>query len=253
MHVRALLAAADGAVGMAAQLLEQALALRGPDQQGIVKSLTMLGHVRLDLGREHAAREAFTEAVRRTRASGERFWLIRGLEGFARWLAPTDPASAVRLAGATDRQRHALGIVPWPSERQYLDGWLGMARRDLGGTAYQHAWEDGQASTLAQSVSLAEALIAVPAADGLSGSPLTPREQEVAILLARGLTNKQIATTLVVSPATVRSHVEHILGKLDLRSRAQIAVWTSQQGLLPSGDAERARGARPVEDSILAS
>jgi non-specific serine/threonine protein kinase len=54
----------------------------------------------------------------------------------------------------------------------------------------------------------------------------------VAALLARGLTNKQIAAELVLSPATVRSHVEHILAKLDLRSRAQIAVWASQQGLV---------------------
>ncbi len=56
----------------------------------------------------------------------------------------------------------------------------------------------------------------------------------MARLLARGLTNKQIAAELVLSPATVRSHVEHILDKLDLRSRAQIAVWVSQQGLLPT-------------------
>jgi DNA-binding NarL/FixJ family response regulator len=61
---------------------------------------------------------------------------------------------------------------------------------------------------------------------------LSPREQEVAVLLARGLTNKQIASELVLSPATIRSHVEHILMKLDLRSRAQVAVWASQQGLL---------------------
>ena len=50
------------------------------------------------------------------------------------------------------------------------------------------------------------------------------------------LTNKQIAVELVVSPATVRSHVEHILAKLELRSRAQIAVWVSLHGLL-SADA----------------
>jgi two-component system nitrate/nitrite response regulator NarL len=61
---------------------------------------------------------------------------------------------------------------------------------------------------------------------------LSPREQEVARLLARGLTNKQIAADLVLTPGTVRSHVEHILDKLDLRSRAQVAVWATQQGLL---------------------
>ncbi|HEY1291716.1 MAG TPA: LuxR C-terminal-related transcriptional regulator [Chloroflexota bacterium] len=236
MHLRALLAAADGAVTMAAQLLEQALAVRGPDQQGIVKSLTMLGHFRLDLGQERVALEAFTEAIRRTRASGEWFWLIRALEGFARWLAPSDPAAAVRLAAATDRQRQDLGTVPWPSERRYLEEWLGRARRELGPAVYGQAWEEGQVSTLAQAISLAEALGAEPVAGDFTSSPLTPREQEVAILLARGLTNKQVAAMLVVSPATVRSHVEHILGKLDLRSRAQIAVWASRQGLLPTVD-----------------
>ncbi len=236
MHLRALLAAADGAMAMAAQLLEQALAQRGPDQQGIVKSLTVLGHVRLDLGQDRAALDAFSEAMRRTRASGERFWLIRALEGCARWLSSSDAEAAVRLAGATDAQRLTLGIVPWPSERRYLDSWLTRARRELGALVYERAWEDGHASTLAQAVSLAEALtIELQTAASLGGA-LSPREQEVAILLARGLTNKQIAADLVVSPATVRSHVEHILDKLNLRSRAQIAVWASQQGLLPGED-----------------
>jgi non-specific serine/threonine protein kinase len=61
---------------------------------------------------------------------------------------------------------------------------------------------------------------------------LSAREKQVAALLARGLTNKQIATELVVSTTTVRSHVEHILAKLDLTSRAQVAVWASRQGLI---------------------
>jgi predicted ATPase/DNA-binding CsgD family transcriptional regulator len=232
MHLRALVAAADGAMATAAQLLEQALAQRGPDQQGIVKSLTVLGHVRLDLGQDRAALDAFAEAMRRTRASGERFWLIRALEGCARWLAAGDAEAAVRLAGATDVQRQTLGIVPWPSEQRNLDGWLKRARRELGPAAYERAWKDGHASTQAQAVSLAEALTIEPERAASLTSTLSPREQQVAVLLGRGLTNKQIAADLVVSPATVRSHVEHILDKLNLRSRAQIAVWASQQGLL---------------------
>jgi len=66
---------------------------------------------------------------------------------------------------------------------------------------------------------------------------LSAREEEVAALLGRGLTNKQIASELVVSPATVRSHVEHILDKLDLTSRAQVAVWASRHGLVPESTA----------------
>ena len=55
--------------------------------------------------------------------------------------------------------------------------------------------------------------------------PLTPREREVLSLLARGCSNKEIGASLAIANATARVHVEHILTKLDLRSRTQAAVW----------------------------
>jgi predicted ATPase/DNA-binding CsgD family transcriptional regulator len=57
---------------------------------------------------------------------------------------------------------------------------------------------------------------------------LTSREQEIALLVARGWTNQHIAEYLVLSSRTVETHVSHILDKLDFNSRAQIAVWASQ-------------------------
>jgi DNA-binding CsgD family transcriptional regulator len=54
---------------------------------------------------------------------------------------------------------------------------------------------------------------------------LTPREREVAALVASGLSNKEIAEKLVIGERTAEGHVERILGKLDFRSRAQIAAW----------------------------
>jgi DNA-binding CsgD family transcriptional regulator len=62
-------------------------------------------------------------------------------------------------------------------------------------------------------------------------SPLTRRHQDVAVLVARGLTNAEIARELVVEPGTVANHVAAILRRLDLRSRAQIAVWAVEHGL----------------------
>ena len=62
-------------------------------------------------------------------------------------------------------------------------------------------------------------------------SPLSRREGEVAALVARGLTNRQIATELVISERTVDGHVASILSKLDFATRAQVAVWAAQQGL----------------------
>jgi len=58
---------------------------------------------------------------------------------------------------------------------------------------------------------------------------LSDREWEVANLVARGRSNRQIAAELVVSERTVDTHVSHILRKLSLVSRAQIAAWTVQQ------------------------
>jgi DNA-binding CsgD family transcriptional regulator len=67
----------------------------------------------------------------------------------------------------------------------------------------------------------------LPAAAG-AGSPLSPRELEVARLVARGLTNKQIGGALFVSERTAENHVQHILVKLGFSNRSQIAAWLAK-------------------------
>ena len=62
---------------------------------------------------------------------------------------------------------------------------------------------------------------------------LTAREVEVLILLARGMSNKQIAAKLVISPKTAGNHIEHIYAKIDASSRAAAAMFALQHGLLP--------------------
>ena len=61
---------------------------------------------------------------------------------------------------------------------------------------------------------------------------LTTREVEVLRLLARGLSNRQIATELVISPKTAGSHVEHIYRKIDASNRAQASVFALRHGLM---------------------
>jgi CRP-like cAMP-binding protein len=73
-------------------------------------------------------------------------------------------------------------------------------------------------------------------------SPLSPREREVAVLIAQGLTNREIAAGLVVTERTAATHVEHILNKLGLRSRAQVAVWAVARGLLDRPNAPGPNG-----------
>jgi len=62
---------------------------------------------------------------------------------------------------------------------------------------------------------------------------LTAREVEVLILLARGLSNKQVAERLVITPKTAGNHVEHIYAKIGASSRAAAAMFAVQHGLLP--------------------
>jgi DNA-binding CsgD family transcriptional regulator len=66
---------------------------------------------------------------------------------------------------------------------------------------------------------------------------LTPRQREVAGLVADGLSNAEIAERLVLTPGTVANHVEAILGRLGLRSRTQIGVWAAERGLRAGGAA----------------
>jgi DNA-binding NarL/FixJ family response regulator len=104
------------------------------------------------------------------------------------------------------------------------------ARKELG-RAGGAAFAAGGGLSL--EAAIAEAMATASHDVGAGGAnELSAREREVTKLIGRGYSNRRIATELTVSEATVATHVQHILAKLGLGSRAQIAVWASQHGLL---------------------
>jgi len=159
------------------------------------------------------------------------------LEGCARLAATLGVAvQAVRLAGAAAALRAAVG-TPARGERTNLDRHLAEARATLGSRAADAAWAEGL--TLPPPQATAEALalldtpeLGQPQPGPVQASPLTAREREVTALVARGLSNRAIARELVITEATAERHIGNVFAKLGLASRAQLAVWALEHGLL---------------------
>ena len=77
---------------------------------------------------------------------------------------------------------------------------------------------------------MARSILDIRAQSG--ADPLTAREREVAVLIARGYSNRAIAEELVIIPRTADTHVERILGKLGFTARAQVGAWVAERGLV---------------------
>jgi non-specific serine/threonine protein kinase len=123
-----------------------------------------------------------------------------------------------------------------PVDRDAHERRLAALRTALGEAAFAAAWAEGQAMPLEQVIAAALGAAAgaalsaaAPATPDGSAARLTPRQLEVARLVARGLSSREIAAGLSITERTAENHVEHILGKLGFRSRAQIAAWVERQ------------------------
>jgi DNA-binding CsgD family transcriptional regulator len=86
------------------------------------------------------------------------------------------------------------------------------------------------------SLSAEEPALPLAATSRSSGDPtaLTLREEEIAKLVSRGLTNRQIASELSISEHTVATHITKILRRLRLNSRSRLSAWVAERGLPPS-------------------
>jgi predicted ATPase/DNA-binding CsgD family transcriptional regulator len=141
---------------------------------------------------------------------------------------------ATLLLGAADVAREAIGVpIPAREAAQHEDV-VAAARGALGEAAFARAWATGRATTVEEALAGAH-----HAADALeSGSappagagPLTRREAEVLRLVARGLTDAEVAEALVLSRRTVHAHLRSIYRKLEVGSRSAATRWALEHRL----------------------
>jgi non-specific serine/threonine protein kinase len=191
------------------------------------RALAGLGRVALSEGDTRAAREHFAASLRLLRACGQRLGVARCLTALAAVAAVGHRIEhALRLEGAASAARRMLGVQESVGGSGALESAIDRARREIGSQAADALMREGEAMDLEQAVALALTGEPDRSSDQYAApNPLSPREREVAALLAEGLSNRQIAERLVIAEKTAALHVEHILAKLGLHSRWQVADW----------------------------
>jgi non-specific serine/threonine protein kinase len=204
----------------------------------LADSLQILGQLAVADGKYPEARAALRECLVARQDMGSRPRIAHLLEEIAALAAAEmDVERAIQLLGAATRIREAIGERLSPMRQAVVDQRLSPLQQALGPEATRSAWEAGRAMPPERALELA--LAATQTRSTQPGQPaprqlvaeLSPREQQVAALLAEGLTNRQIAERLVVTQRTVASHIEHILEKLGFASRHQVGVWVAEHGL----------------------
>ncbi|HEY3249154.1 MAG TPA: tetratricopeptide repeat protein [bacterium] len=227
-----------GALDEATSLEEQSLVVfrqRG-DRWGAAWALWNLGVTAHRQGHDDRARAYYAESLELYQALNDRRGIAQCLEGLAAIAFVAGRLEeSVRVIAAVDALRATAGAPPTISDRTEYDRTVEALRAGLSPDAYARAWEAGGRLEPEQVIELALQAAQPPSAPAVPPAakkgPLTDREEEVAALVARGLSNREIASALSIAERTAVSHIEHIMNKLSLHSRAQIAVWAVRYGL----------------------
>lgn len=140
---------------------------------------------------------------------------------------------AARLLGAARSLREDVGTpvnAGDPRDEEHHARCHAQVRQALGRARYERALiegaaVDGPGQAIAHALDTPTPTGSAVTALSAAAKPLTAREEQVAALIAEGMTNRRIAAELVLSPRTVDNHVDRIRTKLGFSSRAQVAAW----------------------------
>lgn len=227
--------ALTGKIAESQESLGRCIALTEPHQERHIRSMAhwSMGLNSIALGEPGVALVRLREALQMGREIGDSFGIALQYEVIAWALSACgNPADAARLHGFLAGMWSDLGLtisvigelalVRQVSEPAVLDA-LGSEKVDaLRAEGALLSADDAFALALGRGH---------PPSPRAALAPLTPREAEVALLVAEGLSDKEIAARLVLSVRTAQGHVERSLRKLGFRSRTQLATWVVNQRL----------------------
>jgi len=187
-----------------------------------------------DIERAHAL---FYESLEAQRAQANHAGILEGLRGYAALASATGlAAESVRLyAAAVANGRGVDSASLWTLEKLEYEHYIGLARARLSDAEFEAEQAKGRLLSMEQAIVHALNLpIGLPKPSQKSieaPQQLTEREREVVTLIARGLSNGEIADKLVLSKRTVEHHIANILSRLGFTNRAQIVRWAMENGL----------------------
>ncbi|WP_306337327.1 LuxR C-terminal-related transcriptional regulator [Streptomyces sp. KL118A] len=192
----------------------------------LARTLSTTARLHLHTGDEAAARAALRESIGLYESIDERTELPAVLDLFALLLVRTagQPQRATRLLAAAEALRSRTGATTTGADRDLLQATVTELRRQLGATLFAAARAEGL--RLRPEAMAGEALATAEpgrAEERSEAGALTPRQLQVALLVADGLTNRQIAHQLDIAEWTVVNHVRHVMRKLGCNSRVQVA------------------------------
>ncbi len=186
-----------------------------------------LGRLAWMRGDRASAVNSCHEALAGQLEAGDHLGLVETLETLGGLLIDERHAPrGLPLLAAATTARDGMGFPVRPMEADRIAGWVAAGRERLGQQA-QTAWERGAGLSIKEAASMARRGRGPRRRPAFGWPSLTPAERSVAGLVARGLTNPEIAARLGVSAGTIKDHVSSALRKLGVRTRAELAAAVS--------------------------
>jgi predicted ATPase/DNA-binding CsgD family transcriptional regulator len=227
-------------IAQARALLEESLLLykKMGSPQGILHSLQHLARIALTENNEMTAYNFYQEGLAIARKLDMKEWIATYLEGLANLAALQGKYSWATTAwGTAEALREAVHIpIPLIDQAEYRR-YIALAHTHLKEDAFTTLWAKGRTMTTEQIITLQEQEIVLPVAPHTAPqvevypAGLTAREVQVLRLVAKGLTNSEIAQELGLSEKTIAHHMTHIFNKTTSDNRASVVAFAFRHGL----------------------